>query len=284
MAQNRPVKQDTALEEIKAALACHPSFGYKRLTAVVNRECRKQNRADINREKVYRIVKEEQLLFGKPKQLVAGYSRKHDGKVAVEQSNQRWCSDGLEFKCMNGETITMTFVMDCCDREVISFVAKVGRGLAAWMAQEQVLLAVNRRFGNVQCVPKELQLLTDNGSAYTSKATRRLLKTLGIEDCKTAVCSPQSNGMAESMVKTLKRDYLPFIDRTNAASALCALPEMVEKYNAEHPHSALHYLSPLEFRLATGEKQLEPSECADVPICLIPGFVVMPDRTSAGIH
>ena len=43
----------------------------------------------------------------------------------------------------------MTFVLDCCDREVISFVAKKGRGLAAWMAQEQVLLAVNRRFGSV---------------------------------------------------------------------------------------------------------------------------------------
>ena len=44
----------------------------------------------------------------------------------------------------------MTFVLDCCDREVISFVAKKGRGLPSWMAQEQVLLAVNRRFGSVK--------------------------------------------------------------------------------------------------------------------------------------
>lgn len=56
-------------------------------------------------------------------------------------------------------------------------------------------------------MPRKLQLLTDNGSAYISKQTKALLKALDIEDCKTAVSSPQSNGMAESFVKTLKRDY-----------------------------------------------------------------------------
>ncbi len=50
------------------------------------------------------------------------------------------------------------------------------------MAQEQVLLAVNRRFGAVSQVPTSLQLLTDNGSAYTSRKTKQLLNALGIED------------------------------------------------------------------------------------------------------
>ena len=96
------------------------------------------------------------------------------------------------------------------------------------MAQEQVLLAVNRRFGLVNHVPTPLQLLTDNGSAYTSQITRHLLKALGIEDCKTAVGSPQSNGMAESFVKTLKRDYLPFIDLVSAEAAFSSLLDIVE--------------------------------------------------------
>lgn len=133
------------------------------------------------------------LLVCKP--ALPGYSKEHNGQVSVDASNKRWCSDGLEFKCFNGEHVSMTFVLDCCDREVISFVAKKGRGLSAWMAQEQVLLAVNRRFGSVNQVPTPFQLLTDNGSAYTSQKTRHLLRALGIEDCKTAVGSPQSNGM-----------------------------------------------------------------------------------------
>ena len=44
--------------------------------------------------------------------------------------------------------------------------------------------------------------------------------------------------MAENFVKTLKRDYLPFIDLSRAETALACLPEVVERYNNEHPHSA----------------------------------------------
>ena len=101
------------------------------------------------------------------------------------------------------------------------------------------------------------ELLIDNGAAYTSRTTRALLATLGIEDCKTAVCSPQSNGMAENFVKTLKRDYLPFIDLSHAEPALACLPEVIERYNNEHPHSALGYLSPAEFRAQNGQIQTE---------------------------
>lgn len=224
---NNQLQDNNLQQEIQEALARHPSFGYKRLTAVINRKRQKVNHPRVNAKRVYCVANQPNLLLvGKPS--LSGYSKEHNGQVSVDASNKRWCSDGLEFKCFNGEHVSMTFVLDCCDREVISFVAKKGRGLAAWMAQEQVLLAVNRRFGSVNHVPTPLQFLTDNGSAYTSQKTRPLLKALGIEDCKTAVGSPQSNGMAESFVKTLKRDYLPFIDLEGAETALSSLPDVVE--------------------------------------------------------
>lgn len=53
----------------------------------------------------------------------------HNGRVSVDESKQRWCSDGLGFKCFNGKTVSMTFVLDCRDREAISFVAKKGKRL-----------------------------------------------------------------------------------------------------------------------------------------------------------
>lgn len=274
---NRPEKKagdDELVVDIKKALIEFPSFGYKRITAIVNRARRKRKTNYVNRKKVYRVAKQNDLLLKKTSPSLPGQSRDHNGKVSVEHSDERWCSDGFEFKCLSGESITVTFVMDCCDREIISFVAKKGKGLPAWMAQEQVVLAVNRRFGSVNNVPNKLQLLTDNGSAYTAQRTKRLLSALGIEDCKTAVCSPQSNGMAESMVKTLKRDYLPFIDLMTAETALGALPAMIAKYNYEHPHSALNYLSPIEFRESKGLIDISPNECAEAPVCLIPGFMV----------
>jgi len=42
-------------------------------------------------------------------------SRRHKGRVAVDTSNQRWCSDGFEFRCDNGDAARGTFALDCCD-------------------------------------------------------------------------------------------------------------------------------------------------------------------------
>ena len=71
----------------------------------------------------------------------------------------------------------------------------------------------------------------------------------------TAIGSPQSNGMAESFVKTIKRDYVAFGDLSDAKTVMEQLPLWFEHYNEIHPHSALKYLSPRMFRR---EKLNEP--------------------------
>ena len=70
--------------------------------------------------------------------------------------------------------------------------------------------AVKRRFGTVEVVPagQNLEFLSDNGGAYIAAETRALARALGLKPINTPVCSPQSNGMAESFVNTFKRDYV----------------------------------------------------------------------------
>jgi hypothetical protein len=58
------------------------------------------------------------------------------------------------------------------------------------------------------------------------------------------------NGMAEAFVKTLKRDYARVSPRPDAASVLRQLDGWFEHYNTVHPHKALGYRSPREFRKA----------------------------------
>ena len=48
--------------------------------------------------------------------------RLHNGKVMVMCSNLRWCSDGLEFTCWNGDVVRMAFIIDAFDREIIACV------------------------------------------------------------------------------------------------------------------------------------------------------------------
>lgn len=64
----------------------------------------------------------------------------------------------------------------------------------------------------------------------------------------TPVCNPQSNGMAESLVKTIKRDYVAHMPKPDAATVLRNLGIAFEHYNEHHPHSALKYRAPREFR------------------------------------
>ena len=68
-----------------------------------------------------------------------------------------------------------------------------------------------------------------------------------LEPRTTPVQSPQSNGMAEAFVRTIKRDYARVSSLPNARTVIDTLPIWFEHYNTVHPHKALGYLSPREF-------------------------------------
>ena len=57
--------------------------------------------AVINAKRVYRIMRQNALLLERKPEIPPS-KRAHTGKVAVGESNQRWCSDGFEFSCDNG--------------------------------------------------------------------------------------------------------------------------------------------------------------------------------------
>jgi len=86
-----------------------PTYGYRRITALVNRERAKQGMPPANRKRVHRIMQRHALLLEPHTGRREG--RTHDGKVMVMCSNLRWCSDGLEFACWNGEIVRMALLV-----------------------------------------------------------------------------------------------------------------------------------------------------------------------------
>lgn len=187
-------------------------------------------------------MREYQLLLRRPG--VRRDKRWHDGCVAVDRSNTRWCSDGLEFQCDDGQSLRVTFALDCCNREAINSAATTGGH-----SGDVVLAAVEQRFGTMQAA-RPIEWLTDNGSAYIDHRTRRFARELGLEPLTTPVRSPRSNGMAERFVKTMKHDYIAFMDKPDMPTALTHLAAAFEQYNERHPHKALKYRSPRKFRRA----------------------------------
>jgi transposase InsO family protein len=94
----------------------------------------------------------------------------------------------------------------------------------------------------------KLEFLSDNGGAYRAHETHALVRELGLEPIHTPVCSPQSNGIAESFVNTFKRDYVSLMDRSNAKVVLAQLPDAFMHFNEVHPHPSLKLKSPRMFR------------------------------------
>jgi putative transposase len=200
----------------------------------------------VNVKRVYRVMRDHQLLLRRPGQ--RRDTRRHDGRISVEQSDVRWCSDGFEFRCDDGSPLRVTFALDCHDREAISWAATTG-GHSGDVVRDVMLAAVEQRFGTAQA-SSTIEWLSDNGSAYIDHRTRSFARELGLKPLTTPVRSPQSNGMAERFVKTMKHDYVAFMDKPDVPTALAHLAAAFEQYNERHPHKALKYRSPREFRRA----------------------------------
>lgn len=232
--------------EIEQKIGRLPSYGYRRVWGLIRRAREQSQHPPVNAKRVYRVMRSHGLLLP-CKPLRPQSQRRHDGTVAVATSNQRWCSDGFEFRCENGEPLRVTFALDCCDREAMSWAATTG-GHSGDVVRNVMLAAVEHRFGQDLQTSQKVEWLSDNGSAYTAEQTVRFAAQIGLTPLTTPVCSPQSNGMAESFVKTMKRDYIAFMPKPDAITAVSNLEIAFEHYNEQHPHSALNYRSPREFR------------------------------------
>lgn len=223
---------------VKSVIEKRPTYGYKRVTAMVNRE----HGLRLNKKRVYRLMKKYGLLL--PKSTV---TRKHTGtgKVMTLFSNIRWCSDAFEIRCFNGEKVYVIFSLDCKDREAIAYIAKT-EPLVAQDVQRLMIESVEKRFHQPH-TPRAIEWLTDRGAIYRASNVKHLANYLGLKPCYTAAYSPSSNGMAEAFVGTFKRDYVYVNDCESADWVLKNINAWFEDYNNLAPHSALDMLSPREY-------------------------------------
>jgi transposase InsO family protein len=228
--------------QIRAIIRQRGSYGYRRVTVLVNRTFG----TGYNRKRIQRVMQLAQLTVPVPRRLRHG--RPHTGRIARARSNERWCSDCCEVAAYNGDVVRIGFVLDCHDRE--------GLALEGWLQapgsreiQHLFTTAVATRF-DAGRAPVPVELLSDNGSVYTALPTILRAEQLGLVPITTPPASPESNGMAEAFVHTLRRDYFAEADLSTGPAILRQLPAMLVDYNTQAPHSALGMRAPLEYRQA----------------------------------
>jgi hypothetical protein len=70
----------------------------------------------------------------------------------ANKAQRRWCSDGFEIGCDDGERVRIAFTLECCDCEAISWVATTG-GINSGGICDLMLESIERRFGLVTRLP-----------------------------------------------------------------------------------------------------------------------------------
>lgn len=238
----RSVRDESLLIMIKKLIRTRPTYGYRRITVLLNQQLIVDGKKRVNHKLVYRIMKQNHLLLQRASRKP---TRTHDGKVMTSKSNIRWCSDGFVIRCWNGDAVHIAFSLDTCDREVMRYIAST-KGIDGSMIRDLMLETVEYRFSQAS-LPHRVQWLSDNGPCYTAYETIRFGRSLGFDICTTPAYSPESNGMAEAFVKTFKRDYVTVSQLPDAQTVLAKLPEWFDDYNEKAPHKGLQMCSPRQF-------------------------------------
>jgi len=176
---------DEIFELIRPIILARPTYGYKPVTAILNRQRMELGFKRYNKNSIYRIRKPNGVILPK-----FSRTREHQltGVVITLQSNTRWVSDGFKIKCFNGEKVYAVFVLDCCDREAISYVART-RSLMAEDIQSLMVEAVEKRFGGHR-ESRQIEFLSDRRSIYRTSDVQSLARQLNLKSCFTAPCSP----------------------------------------------------------------------------------------------
>lgn len=166
------------LIQIREILARRPTYGYRRIAAILRRECS----SAVNHKKIYRIMKQANLLLQK----FSGKSeRTHRGKVITLRSDTRCCTDSFGIQCWNGEQLQVAFSMDCCDREIISWVTST-RGIDGSLVRDLMTDSLEKRFPGARKCPQTVQWLSDNGPGYTARQTVFYSKNFEISNLHNA--------------------------------------------------------------------------------------------------
>ena len=240
---------ETALRDrIEAIVLEFPGYGYRRVTATLQRED-----WEVNHKHVLRIMREESLLCQLQRHCVTTTDSHHAlarypnrAKELVPTGlNQLWVAD-ITYVRLPRAFAYLAAILDAFSRRVI------GWALSRWIDTALTLQALDRALATRE-VGAGLVHHSDQGVQYAATAYVDRLQQRGIAISMSAKGNPYDNAKAESFFKTLKQEEIYLKDYQSFADAEANLTHFIDDvYNAKRLHSALDYRPPTEFEELLG--------------------------------
>jgi putative transposase len=233
--QQRAARPPADAVELAIVATCreddHQSDGYRMITAIVRRKLG----VAVNRKRVRRIMR----LHGLTQRRRPLERRKRPGFFCVERPDQLWHLDATSIWVADNGWCPLMAIIDCCTREIVGFhLGLRGRATEAISVIEQAAAARGIE-------PGRLTLGTDNGSAFTARATLTRLRELGITHRRGGYRDPESQAFIESWFGKLKEREVWRNQYETLDDAIDGVRGYIDRYH-QRPHSMLGYQTPLE--------------------------------------
>jgi transposase InsO family protein len=237
----RPPVDEAALKTALVDLAAEwPTYGYRRLTALMKRLGWK-----VNGKRVRRWMDELNLCGAAPKRKCRTTDSRHGWPryenlvkgLAIVRPEQVWVAD-ITYVRLQAEFVYLAVVMDVFTRSIRGW--QLGRSLD----QGLTLAALER--GLVIGTPEVHHF--DQGVQYAAAVYVERLRGLGVTLSMAAVGEPRENGYAERVMRTIKEEEVDLSEYRDFADARAQIGRFLDDvYNVKRIHSALGYLTPKEF-------------------------------------
>ena len=232
--------EETLRSEIEKLAGRYPRYGYRRITQLLQRQG-----YTVGTRRVARLMKESNLLVSVKRACQTTRSLQGDKPwenlletLEVSRQDQVWVAD-ITYVRLKGRFIYVSLLMDVFTRVI-----------RAWQLSQHLNQSLTLR-------PLEAALChsvpeihhSDQGVQYLSKAYVTTLKAHDVEISVAHRGRPWENGYAERLIRTLKEEEVNINEYENITEARDRIGDFLTNvYNQKRPHSALGYLTPIEFQ------------------------------------
>lgn len=220
-----------------------PRIGTRKIYHMIKEQL-DQKRIRIGRDKLFAILREEEMLIKQRKRHVRTTDSRHSFRrypnllkqITVTRPEEVWVSDLTYIRLEKGFCF-LSMITDAYSRKIVGY--DVSDSLAIDGAIRALKMAIDTREYKTQLVHH-----SDRGYQYCSKEYIRVLVGNGIQISMTENSDPYENALAERMNRTIKEEFITMKKLTNIQVVKQLIDETVRLYNQYRPHLSCDFMTP----------------------------------------